>query len=157
MAPVPAHPTGALVESRPLLMGKRILVVDADESVRGAAHELLDRYGCYIETAHDGAEARLMVRNLGPDQQYDVIISDIRLPDMSAYELLMKLRELTDYVPLVLMSGFGWDKDHTIVKCRREGVKDVLYKPFILDQLISAIERTVTERQKLVAQTSAPS
>jgi CheY-like chemotaxis protein/GAF domain-containing protein/PAS domain-containing protein len=157
MAPVPAHPTGALVESRPLLMGKRILVVDADESVRGAAHELLDRYGCYIETAHDGAEARSMVRNLGPDQQYDVIISDIRLPDMSAYELLMKLRELTDYVPLVLMSGFGWDKDHTIVKCRREGVKDVLYKPFILDQLISAIERTVTERQKLVAQTSAPS
>jgi CheY-like chemotaxis protein len=157
MAPIQAHPTTALVESRPMLLGKRILVVDADESVRGAAHDLLDRYGCFIETAHDGAEARSMVRNLGPDQQYDVIISDIRLPDMSAYELLLKLRELTDYVPLVLMSGFGWDKDHTIVKCRREGVKDVLYKPFILDQLISAIERTVTERQNLVAQTSSPS
>jgi CheY-like chemotaxis protein/PAS domain-containing protein len=155
MAPVQAHPMGVAVEGSPLLSGRRILVVDADETVRGAAHELLDRYGCFVETAHDGAEARSMVRNLGPDQQYDVIISDIRLPDMSAYELLLKLRELTDYVPLVLMSGFGWDKDHTIVKCRREGVKDVLYKPFILDQLISAIERTVSERQKLMAQTTA--
>jgi two-component system, sensor histidine kinase SagS len=148
MAPAQAYPTVAAVESRPLLAGRRILVVDADETVRSAAHELLDRYHCFVETAHDGAEAGLMVRNLGPDQQYDVIISDIRLPDMSGYELLLKLRELTDYVPLVLMTGFGYDRDHTIVKARREGLKFVLYKPFRLDQLVSAIEHTVEERQR---------
>lgn len=149
MAPTQAHPSAAAVEFRPLLAGRRILVVDADETVRSAAHELLDRYHCFVETAHDGAEARSMVRNLGPDQQYDVVISDIRLPDMSGYELLLKLRELTDYVPLVLMTGFGYDRDHTIVKARREGLKFVLYKPFRLDQLVSAIEHTVEERQKL--------
>ena len=138
-----------------MLEGRRILVVDADENVRASAHELLDRYQCFVETAHDGNEARSMVRNLGPGQQYDVIISDLRLPDMTAYELLMKLRELTDHVPLVLMSGFGWDKDHTQVKCGREGVKQVIYKPFIADQLLTAIERTVEERQKLMAQAPA--
>lgn len=93
-----------------------------------------------------------MVRNLGPGQEYDAIISDLRLPDMTAYELLLKLRELIGHVPLVLTSGFGWDRDHTLVKCRREGVKDVIYKPFIVDQLVTAIERAVEEREKQVAQ-----
>jgi two-component system, sensor histidine kinase SagS len=55
----------------------------------------------------------------------------------------------------VLMSGFGWDKDHTLVKCRREGVKLVIYKPFIVDQLLSAIESTVEERQQAMAQTAS--
>jgi CheY-like chemotaxis protein len=156
MAPAQAHPT-ADEEARSLLAGRRILVVDADESIRQNAHELLDRFQCFVETAHDGEEARSMVRNLGPDAQYDVIISDIRLPDMTGYELLLKLRELTDYVPLVLMSGFGWDRDHTIVKARREGLKFVIYKPFRLDQLISTIEQTVEERQRMAAQTPAGS
>ncbi|RIK75020.1 MAG: two-component system response regulator [Planctomycetota bacterium] len=146
MAPVQAYPT-APADAHPLLEGRRILVVDADESVRMAAHELLDRYRCYVETAHDGGEARKMVRSLAPDQRYDVIISDIRLPDMTGYELLLKLREITDRVPLVLMTGFGWDRDHTIVKARREGLQYVLYKPFRLDQLVSAIEHTVDEQK----------
>ncbi len=146
MAPGQAHPTGAAaLEARPALEGLRILVVDADEAVRVSAHEVLDRFQCFVETAHDGAEARSMVRNLGPGQSYDAILTDLRLPDMTAYELLLKLRELTDRVPLVLMSGFGWDRDHTLVKCRREGVSDVIYKPFIVDQLVTAIERTAQQ------------
>ena len=54
------------VEERPALRGRRVLVVDADENVRSAAHELLERYGCVVETAHDGAEAMFMVRDLLP-------------------------------------------------------------------------------------------
>ena len=48
-----------------LLRGRRMLVVDADDSVRSAAHNLLERYGCVVETAHDGGEAICMVRNVG--------------------------------------------------------------------------------------------
>ena len=51
-------------EERPALRGRRILVVDADENVRSAAHNLLERYGCVVETAHDGGEAMCMVRNM---------------------------------------------------------------------------------------------
>ncbi len=84
-----------------------------------------------------------MARNLGSDTSYDVIIADVRLPDMNGYELLMSLRELMEKVPLVLMSGFGYDPGHSILKARQEGVKNVLYKPFRLDQLISTIEETL--------------
>ncbi len=147
MAPAEAHPVPGVVEPHPLLVGRRVLVVDADESIRTSAHELLERYQCIVETAHDGNEARCMVRSLGPDAQYDVIMADIRLPDMTGYELLVKLREVTGHVPLVLMTGFGYDCDHTVVKVRREGYKFVLYKPFRLDQLLAAVEGTIEARQ----------
>ncbi len=147
MSPTQAQPATGSTDSRPKLVGKRILVVDADESVRSAAHGLLERYHCVVETAHDGNEARLMVRNLAAGSAYDVIIADIRLPDMNGYELMSKLAELMEKVPMVLMTGFGYDPGHSIVKARQAGLKYVLYKPFRLDQLVSVVESTIDDRQ----------
>jgi CheY-like chemotaxis protein len=143
MAPVEAQPSGVRVELRPTLVGKRVLVVDADESVRSAAHALLDRYGCIVETAHDGSEAQFMVRSLANDQRYDAIIADIRLPDMTGYDLLLKFKEMLEVVPMALMTGFGYDPGHSIVRARQAGLQAVLYKPFRLDQLLEAVEQIV--------------
>ena len=73
---------------------------------------------------------------------FDVIIADIRLPDMTGYELLLKLMELMDRVPLILMSSFGWDPGHSIVNVRRVGLhpRAILYKPFRLEQLLETVE-----------------
>jgi CheY-like chemotaxis protein/PAS domain-containing protein len=142
MAPSEAMPAAMQGEERPLLRGRKILVVDADENVRSAAHNLLERYGCIVETAHDGAEALYMVR-AWTEGEYDVIISDIRLPDMNGYELLVKLQEIMEAAPLVLMTGFGWDPGHSIVKARQAGLQAVLYKPFRLDQLLGAVELVI--------------
>jgi CheY-like chemotaxis protein len=144
MAPLEAQPSSVRIELRPSLVGKRVLVIDADESVRSAAHALLDRYGCIVETAHDGSEAQFMVRSLVADQRYDAIISDIRLPDMTGYDLLMKLKEILEAVPMALMTGFGYDPGHSIVRARQAGLQAVLYKPFRLDQLLEVVELLVT-------------
>jgi two-component system, sensor histidine kinase SagS len=143
MAPAQAHPQVAQPEERTQLHGKRILVVDADENVRTAAHNLLERYGCVVETAHDGAEALSMVRMM-IDGEYAVIISDIHLPDINGYDFMLKLKEIMDPVPLVLMTGFGYDPEHSIVKARQAGLKAVLYKPFRLDQLLSNVELIIS-------------
>jgi CheY-like chemotaxis protein/GAF domain-containing protein len=147
MAPTEAQPAAVRVELRPALVGRRVLVIDADESVRSAAHALLERYRCIVETAHDGSEAQFMVRSLSADQHYDAIISDIRLPDMSGFELLLKLKEVMDRVPMALMTGFGYDPGHSIVKARQAGLQAVLYKPFRLDQLLETVEQLVTSNQ----------
>ena len=143
MAPTQAHPQAMQIEERPVLRDRRVLVVDADENVRSAAHGLLERYGCVVETAHEGVEAVFMVRGM-TDGGYDVVIADIRLPDMSGYDLMLRLQETIDPVPLVLMTGFGYDPEHSIVKARQAGLQAVLYKPFRIDQLVSTIEQMVT-------------
>jgi CheY-like chemotaxis protein len=145
MAPTQALPQAVQVPERTALKGRQVLVADADEAVRGAAHALLERYGCIVETAHDAAEAIYMVRNMNISGGYDAIIADIRLPDLSGYELLLKLQELMANVPLILMTGFGYDPGHSIPKARQAGLPAdwVLYKPFRLDQLLETVERVV--------------
>lgn len=140
MTPAQAHPQPP-EESHPTLANRRVLLVDEDTSVQKAAHDLLERFGCAVETAPDGAQAIYMVRNSG----YDVVISDIRLPDMSGYDFMLKLREVwnVDPLPLVLMTGFGYDPGHSIVKARQAGLQAVLYKPFRVDQLLSTVEQAM--------------
>lgn len=144
MTPSEAVPISAQVEQHPKLRGRRVLVVDTDEAVRNDAHALLERYGCIVETAHEGGEAVFMVRNCG---SYDVIIADVRLPDLSGYDMLTKLQKIIDPVPLVLMTGFGYDPGHSIVKARQAGLhkRGVLYKPFRLDQLLETVEIILEE------------
>ncbi len=142
MTPLEAVPAGVDTSKHEKLRGKRILVVDADEQVREDAHNLLEKYGCVVETAHKGDEAVLMVREAGKQSAYDVIISDIKLPNYSGYQLMLRLGELMSHVPMILMTGFGYDPGHSIVKARQNGLhpKGVLFKPFRLDQLIDVVE-----------------
>jgi CheY-like chemotaxis protein len=127
------------------LVGRRILVVDSDESVRNDAHALLERYGCIVETAQSGDQAVAMVRS--SDEKYDVIITDIKLPDYSGYQLMLRLQKTLDHVPIALMTGFGYDPGHSIVKARQAGLhrKAILYKPFHLDQLLGVTELLIEE------------
>ena len=147
LAPTDVSPAGCNTENHAKLQGKRILVVDADEQVRNDAHALLERYGCTVETAHEGDQAVSMVRNC-LDEPYHVIISDIRLPDYSGYQLMLRLQKLMTYVPIALMTGFGYDPGHSIVKARQSGLhpKAILYKPFRLDQLLSVTETLIDYR-----------
>ncbi len=155
MTPSQAHPQPMQVEERPRLKGVRVLLVDEDHSVRSAAHALLERYGCVVETAPNGALALFMVRDMLNDGGYDVVIGDIRLPDMSGYQFMTKLQEImkVEPLPLVLMTGFGYDPGHSIVKARQAGLKAVLYKPFRLDQLLDTVEQ-ITTQTDTVGQTS---
>ena len=144
MAPVEALPTAGRAEERPLLKGLTVLVVDSDDTVRVTAHNLLERFGCIVETAHDGSECLKMVRNFS-GEMYNVIIADIRLPDMDGYELYCALKQEQEHIPLVLMTGYGYDPKHAIVKSRQAGLKHVLYKPFRLDQLLAIVEQVAQE------------
>ena len=149
LGPADVSPAGSQSEHHFKLVDKRILVVDADEQVRNDAHALLERYGCTVETAHDGDQAVSMVRNC-LDEPYDVIISDIKLPDYSGYQLMLRLQKLMSHVPIALMTGFGYDPGHSIVKARQSGLhpKAILYKPFRLDQLLSVTETLIDHRSQ---------
>ncbi|MCA9140482.1 MAG: response regulator [Planctomycetales bacterium] len=142
LTPLEAVPPGVSSDEHALLRGKRILVVDEDGTVREDAHTLLERYGCIVETARGADQAVLMVRDAGEDDKYDVIISDIKLPEHSGFQLMMRLKEIIDPVPMILMTGFGYDPGHSIVQALQNGLhpKARLFKPFRLDQLIDVVQ-----------------
>lgn len=146
IAPKVAHSPLPQRAQRPKLRGKRVLVADNDELVRRAAHELLGRYGCEVETAHNGEEALLMAKSF----QYDVILADIRLPDMTGYDCFVHMRENQEQLPVILMTGFGYDPSHSIVKARQQGLKSVLYKPFRVDQLLDEVEKAVNHHGAVI-------
>jgi FixJ family two-component response regulator len=72
------------------------------------------------------------------------VLTDIRLSDANGYECFRRLRDINMLVPIIMMTGFGWDSTHSIVKARQEGLKAVLYKPFRRAQLLDEVEKAVT-------------
>ncbi len=70
---------------------------------------------------------------------YDAIVADIRLPDLSGYDVYLRLREAQPNARVILMTGFGYDPGHSLVKARQEGLRHVLFKPFRVDQLRDAL------------------
>jgi DNA-binding NtrC family response regulator len=70
---------------------------------------------------------------------------DIRLPDLDGYEVFRRLRQVQPGVPIILMTGFGYDPTHSIVKARQEGLQTVLYKPFRADRLMEAVEQALRD------------
>lgn len=131
-----AVPDVVTAPAHPLLLGKRILVVDNDASVRDAARELLGQFGCDVEAIHCGKEAFALVRAT----HYDLAIIDINLSDMTGFECFRDLKQIHENLPIILMTGFGYDPGHSIVKARQMGLKHALYKPFRLDLLLTAVE-----------------
>jgi CheY-like chemotaxis protein len=136
MVPSGKAPARSEDGTRPKLKGKRVLVADNDERVRKSAHGLLGRWGCVVETARDAQEALAMAR-LGT---YDYVLADIRLPDRAGYEVYRELRQAQPQARVILMTTYGYDPSHTLVKARQDGLRFILYKPFRIDQLLGALE-----------------
>lgn len=132
-------------EIRPQMVQKRVLVVDSDTDVRRAAHELLRRFGCEVETASSAEACFLLTRSY----HYDAVIADIRLPDANGWEVFSRLREIDPHLPVILMTGYGYDPGHSIVKSRQAGLKSVLYKPFRVDQLVAELEKNLASPAEL--------
>jgi CheY-like chemotaxis protein len=130
---------GLSAAANPSLRSKRILLADADQEIRRSAHEMLGPCGCIVETARDGSEALLMARTF----HYDAAIADIRIPDMSGSQLY-RLKERSPQLPIMLMTGFGYDSGHSLVKARQMGMKTVVFKPFRRDLLLKAVQDAVT-------------
>jgi DNA-binding response OmpR family regulator len=74
---------------------------------------------------------------------YSCALVDIRLPDLNGYEIYHRLREIQPQTPIILMTGFGYDPTHSIVKARQEGLQTVLYKPFRTERLMEAVEQAL--------------
>ena len=142
LAPTDAIPLTAPTPSSPGYQHVRVLVVDRDSSILENAHSILEKHGFDVETARTGDLALAMIRNCHEAAPYKVMIAELDLSGMSAYDLFLQLQGIfPDKVPLILMKGYGWERGHVHVKCREAGLhkKALVHKPFLEDQLLDVI------------------
>jgi len=123
-------------DSRYPLSGLRILVVDDDAGICQSLKDLLEEERCNIETAASGV---LAMEWLGR-QEFDVVVSDVVMPDMDGYQLYQTVKNKMPHLPVVLMTAFNYDKDHIIKRSCLEGLQGVIFKkpvnPVILKKLL---------------------
>lgn len=118
------------------LSGLRILVVDDDAGICQSLKDLLEAERCCIDTAASGVFAMQSLKR----RQFDVVLSDVVMPDMDGYQLYQAVKQATPDLPVVLMTAFNYDKDHVIKRSCLEGLQGVIFKkpvnPAMLKQVL---------------------
>lgn len=133
-------------EREPLIEGRRVLVADDEPAVRRVIADVLRNRGAKVDVCDNGAAAidALRASAAGSDG-FHLVISDIKMPDRNGYEVFSAARRALPGVPVILMTGFGYDPSHSIVRASQEGLQCVLFKPFQVERLLeetrSALEK----------------
>jgi PAS domain S-box-containing protein len=140
-APVPVH------GGRSGLQGVRVLVVDDDLGVCRSLRDLLLAEGCEVLVATDGLRALEVLNRTS----VDIVISDVVMPDLDGYDLFMEIRR-RGTTPVILMTGYYYDRDHVIKRSRLEGLESVIFKKPIDPARLKAMVRTLTGRAVAAAQ-----
>ena len=122
------------------LEGLHVLVVDDDNGICTSLKEILEADGCAVETACDGAEGIRSVEAAN----FDLVVTDVVMPNMDGYELYRAIRERRPDLPVLMMTAFHYDKDHIIKRSRIEGLQGVIFKkPVDPDRLRETILESV--------------
>ncbi|MDY6915473.1 MAG: response regulator [Candidatus Cloacimonadota bacterium] len=124
-------------------MATRILVVDDEKNVLEYLKMELEEANEDFEviTALTGYQALKYIFNNG----IGLLLTDIAMPDMDGYELFKRIREHNENIPIIMMTGFGYDPDHVLVNTKKAGLQDVIFKPFDIKKLIKLIKKRLHE------------
>ncbi|MGQ0619320.1 MAG: sigma-54-dependent transcriptional regulator [Panacagrimonas sp.] len=122
---------------------RRVLVVDDEANMRRVLEIMLSRRGYKTLSATNGREAYAQVQEGG----IDLIISDLRMPEMNGIELLHKLRAAGHELPLIMITAQG--SIESAVEAMRLGACDYLLRPFDTETLDLAINRVFATREML--------
>jgi two-component system, NtrC family, response regulator PilR len=120
----------------------RILVVDDEESMRQLLEIALGKEGHRITLAESGTKATELIDK----SSYDLVISDIKMPDMSGVEVLRHIKETDPSVPVIMVTAYA--SAETAVEALRLGAYDYLTKPFKMEELKTNI-RNALEKVRL--------
>ena len=123
-------------------MGKKILVIDDEGLVTASLKQLLKKSGYDVDIASDGHVAMDKVK----ENDFDLIISDIRMPDINGVEVIKKIREYLRQsgkspVPEILITGYA--NKENLEEAQRLKVADYIYKPFNIKEFLDAVKKNL--------------
>jgi two-component system response regulator FlrC len=118
-------------------MQEEVLVVDDEPQMLIAIHETLRRQGYSITTAGSAREALCRLK----ERYYHLVLTDVRMPEMSGLDLLKKVKASTPQTPVVLLTAYGTVQN--AVDAMKQGAFDYLLKPFCSESLEAVVRRAL--------------
>jgi signal transduction histidine kinase/ActR/RegA family two-component response regulator len=115
----------------------RVLVCDDEATVRLVIERALGQAGYDVTTVECGLDAVAAARS----EAFDVILLDVRLPDMDGPEVLAALRETDPDAPCLVISGYSAFED--AIRCLRQGAAEFVRKPFDIETVVRAVDRVL--------------
>jgi len=114
---------------------RRILVVDDEPLIQDLLCEAFRRKRYEVEVASNGRQAMLMLKK----QPYDLIITDIRMPDLSGMDLLKEAKKVYPDVGVIVITAYGTIR--SAVEAMKRGAYDFITKPFSIDEMELIVDK----------------
>lgn len=132
----------------PLLVDRWILIADDEPKIRRVIGDVLRNRGSKVVVVDNGGAAiqYLEACQRGEYPPFELVISDIKMPDRNGYEVFSAVRRCLGQVPVILMTGFGYDPHHSIVRASQEGQRTVLFKPFQIEKLLEEVRASLPQQ-----------
>ncbi|MCK5219790.1 response regulator, partial [bacterium] len=123
----------------------KILIVDDERGIRESLDIFLSDEGHAIDTASNGREALFLLKK----HNYDLVLTDVRMPDMNGMVLMKEIKEkMRQPVPVIILTAYGTIQ--SAVTAVKEGASDFILKPFEIEHLRKAVNKALeSERKKL--------
>ena len=126
-------------------MSMRVLIIDDHALFRVGLQGLLEQRGIQvIDAVAEGAKGLELIAELTPD----IVLLDLRMPDMSGLEVLMQAKKLKIEIPIVMLTTSN--EEHDLVEALRNGAQGYLLKDMEPDELVSAL-RDIEKGKSVVA------
>src|SRR5512136_1518149 len=129
------------------MTGRRVLVVDDEESVRWALTKALERAGYRVDLAADGPSGSSAAEN----SDVDLVLLDVRLPGRDGLAVLGDLRKRRPDLPVIMMTAYGTLQ--VAVEAMKQGAYDYIGKPFDVDEVLLVVGKAL-EAQALAREVS---
>jgi DNA-binding NtrC family response regulator len=121
-----------------------ILVVDDEAVIREGLSRTLEGDAFVVETAKNGHAAIELLQQ----KEFDLIITDLKMPGMNGFEVLNAVKVLQPEVPVIMITGFATVE--TAVEAMKSGTVDYIVKPFTPDQILEKVRRALELRSASV-------
>jgi DNA-binding NtrC family response regulator len=125
----------------------RILVIDDESSMSEFMRIMLEREGYYVtaETSAHTTLKRLKQSQGDPKDRYNLLITDLMMPEMSGLEILTEAKKIDPELGVIVMTAFG--SIDTAVEALKKGASDYVTKPFKVDEIKISIKKAIEQKQ----------
>src|SRR4030043_437133 len=117
-----------------------LLIVDDEEVIREGMRRILSAEGYHVDTSASGRTAIEKIQ----EQDFDVVITDLKMPGMDGMEVLKTIKILQPEVPVIIITGYS--TVDTAVEAMKNAVFDYIAKPFTSDLIIEKVQKAINHK-----------